>query len=139
MVVPLRGGCPEYLDKLQMDQRCGISRKRRGEAGTLAATWMRMRASLPLIVGIAFALRLCWIVIGHTYRFKTTDDNFSFGWEMGRIAASIAVGPRIQQSLWPADRADGMGTSLVPISGCGSISSVWNLFDSIRFRAAKRE
>jgi 4-amino-4-deoxy-L-arabinose transferase-like glycosyltransferase len=63
-----------------------------GEAGTLAATWMRIRASLPWIVGIAFALRLCWIVIGHTYRFKTTDNNFSFGWEMGRIAASIASG-----------------------------------------------
>jgi 4-amino-4-deoxy-L-arabinose transferase-like glycosyltransferase len=72
-----------------------------GEAGTLAATWMRIRASLPWVVGIAFALRLCWIVIGHTYRFKTTDDNFSFGWEMGRIAASIASGHGFSNPFGP--------------------------------------
>ena len=72
-----------------------------GEAGTLAATWMRIRASLPWIVGIAFALRVCWIVIGHTYRFKSTDNNFSFGWEMGRIGASIASGHGFSNPFGP--------------------------------------
>jgi len=55
-------------------------------------TWVRIRASLFWIVAIAFLLRVGWIVIGHTYKFKTTDDNFSFGWEMGRIGASLASG-----------------------------------------------
>jgi len=55
-------------------------------------TWVRIRASLFSIVGIAFLLRVGWILIGHTYKFKTTDDNFSFGWEMGRIGASLASG-----------------------------------------------
>lgn len=72
-----------------------------GDLGTLAARWMRIRASLPWVVGGAFAIRLCWIVIGHTYRFKTTDNNFSFGWEMGRIAASIAAGHGFSNPFGP--------------------------------------
>jgi 4-amino-4-deoxy-L-arabinose transferase-like glycosyltransferase len=44
------------------------------------------------MVAIALLLRLSWIVIAHTYKFKTIDDNFSFGFEMGRIGRSIASG-----------------------------------------------
>jgi 4-amino-4-deoxy-L-arabinose transferase-like glycosyltransferase len=44
------------------------------------------------IAAIALILRLAWIFIGHTYKFKSVDNNFSFGWEMGRIAASLAAG-----------------------------------------------
>jgi 4-amino-4-deoxy-L-arabinose transferase-like glycosyltransferase len=51
-----------------------------------------IRASPRWIFGIALLLRVAWIVIGHTYKFKSTDDNFSFGWEMGRIGASLASG-----------------------------------------------
>lgn len=68
----------------------------------LATAWRRIRASLPWIVCIAFALRISWIIIGHTYRFKTTDNNFSFGWEMGRIAASIASGHGFSNPFGPA-------------------------------------
>jgi len=60
--------------------------------GMLLATWARIRASLFWIVTIALLLRVGWIILGHTYKFKTADDNFSFGWEMGRIAASLASG-----------------------------------------------
>ncbi|HEX4424460.1 MAG TPA: glycosyltransferase family 39 protein [Terriglobales bacterium] len=52
-------------------------------------------ANLPSffwMVVIAFVLRVGWIVIAHTYKFKTIDDNFSFGFEMGRIGRSIASG-----------------------------------------------
>ena len=41
---------------------------------------------------VAFALRFGWIVVAHTYKFKTLDNNFSFGWEMGRIGRSLAEG-----------------------------------------------
>jgi len=44
------------------------------------------------MVVVAFALRFGYIVIHHTYRFKTLDNNFSFGFEMGRIGAAIATG-----------------------------------------------
>ena len=44
------------------------------------------------MVVVAFALRFGWIVVAHTYKFKTFDDNFSFGWEMGRIGRSLAQG-----------------------------------------------
>jgi hypothetical protein len=33
-----------------------------------------------------------WILVAHTYRLKTHDDNFSFGFEMGRIGRSLAEG-----------------------------------------------
>jgi hypothetical protein len=60
--------------------------------GSLIQVWRRIRSSLFAIVSISFLIRVIWILLGHTYRFKATDQNFSFGWEMGRIAASIASG-----------------------------------------------
>ena len=41
---------------------------------------------------IAFFLRVGWILVGHTYKFKSTENNFGFGWEMGRIGAAVASG-----------------------------------------------
>ena len=52
----------------------------------------RIRSSFPWMVGIAFGVRVLCIVVMHTYKVRTTEDNFGFGWEMGRIAASIASG-----------------------------------------------
>ncbi len=54
--------------------------------------WTQILSSPVWIAGVALLLRVAWIVIGHTYRFKSTDNNFGFGWEMGRIAASLASG-----------------------------------------------
>ena len=39
-----------------------------------------------------FLVRLLYILLAHSYRFRTNDYNFSFGWEIGRIAYSIATG-----------------------------------------------
>jgi 4-amino-4-deoxy-L-arabinose transferase-like glycosyltransferase len=52
----------------------------------------RWRNSILFIVLIAFLLRLAVIVIGHTYRITPRRDHFQFGWEMGRLARSIATG-----------------------------------------------
>lgn len=41
---------------------------------------------------IAFLVRVFYIVLAHSYKFRTTDANFSFGWEIGRIAYSLANG-----------------------------------------------
>ncbi|HXY11239.1 MAG TPA: glycosyltransferase family 39 protein [Terriglobales bacterium] len=55
-------------------------------------SWRDARRS-PLAIGcVALALRIGYIVLGHTYQFKTLDDNFSFGYEMGRIGYSLALG-----------------------------------------------
>ena len=54
--------------------------------------WAKTRTSFFWIVVLAFALRLGWILIAHTYQFRTNDNNFSFGWEMGRIGRSLAMG-----------------------------------------------
>jgi 4-amino-4-deoxy-L-arabinose transferase-like glycosyltransferase len=48
--------------------------------------------SILFIVLIAFLLRVAVITIGHTYRITPRRDHFQFGWEMGRLARSIATG-----------------------------------------------
>ena len=50
------------------------------------------RHSILFIVLIALLLRLAVISVGHTYRITPRRDHFQFGWEMGRIARSIALG-----------------------------------------------
>ncbi|HEV2113403.1 MAG TPA: glycosyltransferase family 39 protein [Terriglobales bacterium] len=50
------------------------------------------RKRLWWLVLFALALRLAMLTIGHTYRFPTIKDHFSFGWETGRLARSIASG-----------------------------------------------
>jgi len=54
--------------------------------------WAQARTSFFWMVAIAFGLRLAMILIGHTYKFKAFDNDFSFGWEMGRIGRAIANG-----------------------------------------------
>lgn len=44
------------------------------------------------MVGIGFLVRVLYIALAHSYNFRTTDANFSFGWEIGRIAYSLANG-----------------------------------------------
>ena len=44
------------------------------------------------MVLIAFAVRVVWIAVAHTYRIRTNENNFAFGWEIGRIAYSLAHG-----------------------------------------------
>ena len=65
------------------------------------AGWMRVGSSPYWIMLVALLLRIAWILIGHTYRFKAADNNFSFGWEMGRIAASIASGQGFSNPFGP--------------------------------------
>jgi GT2 family glycosyltransferase len=44
------------------------------------------------MVLVGFAIRVLWIALAHTYRFRTTEANFGFGWEIGRLAHSLAQG-----------------------------------------------
>ncbi len=67
------------------------------------ALWRRR---LLWIVLIAFLLRVTAILALHTYKFRTTEAGFGFGWEMGRIAKSIATGhgyssPFVHETSFP--------------------------------------
>ena len=44
------------------------------------------------MVLVAFSVRVLWIALAHTYRFRTNEANFGFGWEIGRLAYSLASG-----------------------------------------------
>ena len=41
---------------------------------------------------VALALRLLFLTVAHTYRFRPILDHFQFGWEMGRTARALATG-----------------------------------------------
>lgn len=56
---------------------------------------LRERIARTSAAGIAFwgfAVRVACIFAMHTYRIRTWEDNFSFGFEIGRIARSLALG-----------------------------------------------
>jgi 4-amino-4-deoxy-L-arabinose transferase-like glycosyltransferase len=70
-----------------------LQKKEEGSQSTSArAGDHSFRHSIWFIVLVAFALRVAVITIGHTYRITPRRDHFQFGWEMGRLARSIAQG-----------------------------------------------
>jgi len=64
----------------------------RDEKGGEARPRPSLYHSLLFIVMVALLLRLAVITVGHTYRITPRRDHFQFGWEMGRLARSIANG-----------------------------------------------
>jgi 4-amino-4-deoxy-L-arabinose transferase-like glycosyltransferase len=45
-----------------------------------------------LVFWVAFAVRVIYLTLAHTYRFRPYDDHMLFGEEMGRIARALATG-----------------------------------------------
>jgi 4-amino-4-deoxy-L-arabinose transferase-like glycosyltransferase len=45
-----------------------------------------------VIFWTALLLRIAYITLGHTYRITPFNHHFEFGWETGRVAASLAAG-----------------------------------------------
>src|SRR3954466_5905498 len=62
------------------------------DARGLLGWWLGVRASLLWMFAIGFALRMAYILIAHTYKFKPDQNVFGFGYEMGRIGYAIATG-----------------------------------------------
>jgi len=81
--------------------------------------WSRVRASERSIFLVALVLRVGWIIVGHTYRFKSADNNFSFGWEMGRIAASLASGHGFSSPFGPETGPSAWEPPLYPYLSAG--------------------
>jgi len=44
------------------------------------------------IFWVGLAVRVAYITLAHTYRISPSEDHFGFGYEMGRIARSLAAG-----------------------------------------------
>jgi 4-amino-4-deoxy-L-arabinose transferase-like glycosyltransferase len=59
-----------------------------------------VKSFLVLVCLLAFAIRLAAMFAGNTYRVVEDDTNhFGFGWEMGRVAASLAEGQGFSSPL----------------------------------------
>jgi len=54
--------------------------------------WRALPRFLLWLLPLSFALQVASIGIFHQYRTRPGNDNFEFGWEMGRIGRSIALG-----------------------------------------------
>jgi hypothetical protein len=44
------------------------------------------------IFWVAFAVRVLYMTLAHTYRIRVSEDHFQFGWEAGRIARALVTG-----------------------------------------------
>jgi GT2 family glycosyltransferase len=55
-------------------------------------SWQKFLYSPGWMVAVAFLVRVGWIVLAHTYRIRTTEHNFGFGFETGRLAYALAHG-----------------------------------------------
>lgn len=75
-----------------MDSKSAAATPSEHKLLSLANTWAHIRTSQFWMVAIALLLRVGWIIVAHTYKFKSLYENFGFGWEMGRIGAAIASG-----------------------------------------------
>jgi len=64
--------------------------------GTKLAAWMRSEVNEPRLLHrifwVGFLIRVLYMTLAHTYRFRLILDHFEFGWEMGRIARALATG-----------------------------------------------
>lgn len=69
-----------------------VSPPNRKSQGSFGRWWAGARTSFFWLFVVAFVFRLLIILVGHTYQFRTSDQNFGFGWEMGRIGAALATG-----------------------------------------------
>jgi hypothetical protein len=123
----LPGRCDSATNKPPMKSPAAIP-ERGQTSGLFLRTWAHIRASLFWMVAIAFCLRVGWIIVGHTYKFKSTDNNFGFGWEMGRIGAAIAYGHGFSNPFGPATGPTAWEAPLYPyvIAGVFRIFGIYS-------------
>lgn len=104
----------------------------RNPSGSLRRT-ESFRSSVWFIVLVAFALRLAVITVGHTYHITPRRDHFQFGWEMGRLARSIAQGQGFSSptdldsgpSAWTAPAYPYILGGIFKVFGVYSAASAW--------------
>ena len=93
--------CLLFPSQLQIEPTMESRSATQTNSAQMRNMWAGIRTSSQSIAAIALFLRVGWIIVGHTYKFKSADDNFSFGWEMGRIGASVASGHGFSSPFGP--------------------------------------
>ena len=88
------------------------------------------------MVLVGFIVRVLYIVLAHSYKFRTTDANFSFGWEIGRIAYSLANGSRLQLALRWRHRPFRLDCARLPVDRLAGLSRLRQLHARRLVRAA---
>ncbi|HXM67583.1 MAG TPA: glycosyltransferase family 39 protein [Candidatus Acidoferrum sp.] len=102
-----------------MDSKSAVVLFRERIPSKLLSVWRHIRASEFWMVAIALFLRVGWIVVGHTYKFKNADNNFGFGWETGRIGAAIASGHGFSNPFGPQTGPTAWESPLYPYLTAG--------------------
>jgi 4-amino-4-deoxy-L-arabinose transferase-like glycosyltransferase len=110
-------------------------------APALADSSVSFPHSVWFIVLVAFVLRVTVITVGHTYRITPRRDHFQYGWEMGRLARSIAEGRGFSSptdldsgpSAWTAPVYPYILAGVFKVFGVYSRTSAWMIltFNSI--------
>ncbi len=79
-----------------------------------------------------FLVRVLYMTLAHTYRFRTFDDHFEFGWEMGRIARALATGRGFADPFNGHSGPTAWTPPLYPliIAGAFKLFGVYSLFSS---------
>lgn len=94
-----------------------------------AAPYTKLTHSIFFIVLVAFFLRIAVVAIGHTYKITPRRDHFQFGWEMGRLARSIALGQGFSN---PTDLQTGLSAWAPPLYPyvLGGVFKVFGIYTS---------
>jgi hypothetical protein len=87
------------------------------------------------LLPLSFALQLAAIGIFHQYRMRPGEDNFGFGFEMGRIGRSIALGHGFSSpyegdtgpSAWEPPLYPFLIGGVFKLFGIYSVASAWVL------------
>jgi 4-amino-4-deoxy-L-arabinose transferase-like glycosyltransferase len=82
------------------------------------------------IFWIALLVRLAAMTFGHYYRFSSIEDHFKFGWEMGRIARSLATGHGYANPFDHPSGPTGWVTPLYPLILAG-IFKVFGVYSAL--------
>jgi 4-amino-4-deoxy-L-arabinose transferase-like glycosyltransferase len=87
------------------------------------------------MVLLSFCLQVAAIGVFHQYRFRSGEDHFAFGWEMGRVARSIAQGQGFSDpygdstgpSAWEPPLYPYLMAEVFRLFGIYSTASAWAL------------
>jgi hypothetical protein len=77
---------------------------------------------------VAFAIRVLYMTLAHTYRLRPYVDHFQFGWEAGRIARSLVTGHGFANPFAPSFLGPTGPTAWVPPAYPFVIAGTFKLF-----------
>jgi 4-amino-4-deoxy-L-arabinose transferase-like glycosyltransferase len=91
-----------------------------------------MPRSIWRAVVFSFILQVAAIGLFHTYRFRTTDNHFAFGWEMGCLGKAVAEGRGFSDPFCVGTGLSAWEPPLYPYL----IGGVFKLFGTYTFASA---